>query len=310
MKVGVIGAGLVGSAAAYAMVLNGVANEIVIVDRNADLARAQAEDISHAVPFAHAVVVGDGDYAELAGATVVIISAGVGQKPGETRLQLLDRNAEVFRAIIPSILAVAPEAILVVATNPVDIMTQAATRISGLPPSRVIGSGTILDTARFRALLADHLAIASQSVHAYVIGEHGDSEVLVWSSAVAGTISAAAFAAQVRAPLTAAVKEQIDDGVRNAAYKIISGKGATNYGIGAGLSRLVRAILRDERSVLTVAIVNEEVNGIRDIALSLPRIVGREGVLFNLDPALDVDEDEALRRSAAVLKEAADALGI
>lgn len=310
MKVGVIGAGLVGSAAAYALTLNGVANEIVIVDRNADLARAQAEDISHAVPFAHAVIVGEGDYAELAGAAVVIISAGVGQKPGETRLQLLDRNAAVFRAIIPSILAVAPEAILVVATNPVDIMTQAATRISGLPPSRVIGSGTILDTARFRALLAEHLVIAPQSVHAYVVGEHGDSEVLVWSSAVTGTVSATELAAQMRAPLTASVKEQIDDGVRNAAYKIIAGKGATNYGIGAGLSRLVRAILRDERAIMTVSCVTEEVNGVNDIALSLPRIVGREGVLFELDPALNEEEDAALARSASILKDAADALGI
>lgn len=310
MKVGVIGAGLVGSAAAYALTLNGVANEIVIVDCNAELARAQAEDISHAVPFAHAVVVNEGDYADLAGASVVIISAGVGQKPGETRLQLLDRNAAVFRAIIPSVLAVAPDAILVVATNPVDIMTQAATRISGLPPSRVIGSGTILDSARFRALLAEHWAIAPQSVHAYVVGEHGDSEVLVWSSAVAGAIPANAFAAQIRSPLTAQVREQIDDGVRNAAYKIIAGKGATNYGIGAGLSRLVRAILRDERSVMTVAVVTEEVTGVRDIALSLPRIVGREGVLFNLDPSLDAEEAAALHRSASILKEAADALGI
>lgn len=310
MKVGVIGAGLVGSAAAYALTLNGVANEIVIVDRNAELARAQAEDISHAVPFAHAVIVGNGEFEALANASIVIIAAGVGQKPGETRLQLLDRNAEVFRAIIPPILAVAPDAILVIATNPVDIMTQAATRISGLPPSRVIGSGTILDTARFRALLADHMGIAPQSVHAYVVGEHGDSEVLVWSSAVVGTISALEFAAQVRAPLTASVREQVDDGVRNAAYKIIAGKGATNYGIGAGLSRLVRAILRDERAVLTVSTITDDVNGVPEVALSLPRVVGRAGVLVSLDPALDAEEDEALRRSASILKEAADALGI
>jgi L-lactate dehydrogenase len=310
MKVGVIGAGLVGSAAAYALTLNGVANEIVIVDRNAELARAQAEDISHAVPFAHAVIVGNGDFAALANASIVIIAAGVGQKPGETRLQLLDRNAEVFRAIIPPILAVAPDAILVIATNPVDIMTQAATRISGLPPARVIGSGTILDTARFRALLADHMGIAPQSVHAYVVGEHGDSEVLVWSSAVVGTISATEFACQVRAPLTASVKEQVDDGVRNAAYKIIAGKGATNYGIGAGLSRLVRAILRDERAVLTVSTITDDVNGVPDIALSLPRVVGRVGVMASLDPALNAEEDEALKRSATILKEAADALGL
>lgn len=310
MKVGVIGAGLVGSAAAYALSLNGVANEIVIVDLNAALAQAQAEDISHAVPFAHAVIVRSGEYADLDGAAVVIIAAGVGQKPGETRLQLLDRNAAVFRTILPPILAAAPDTILIIATNPVDIMTQAATRISGLPPSRVIGSGTVLDTARFRALLAGHLGIAPQSVHGYVVGEHGDSEVLVWSSATAGTVSAAAFAAQVRSPITAAVKATIDDGVRNAAYKIIAGKGATNYGIGAGLSRLVRTILRDERAVMTVSVINDDVLGVHDIALSLPRVIGSEGIVLNLDPALDLAEEEALRQSALILKEAADALGL
>ena len=310
MKVGIIGAGLVGSAAAYAMTLQGIASEIILVDRDADMAKAQAQDITHAVPFAATVTVRAAGYSALVGARVVVISAGVNQKPGETRLELLDRNAEVFRAIIPQVLEAAPEAIFVIATNPVDIMTQVATRISGLPPTRVIGSGTILDTARYRSLLAHHLGIAAQSVHAYVIGEHGDTEVLVWSSASAGTMPAREFSAQIGRPITPKVEAAIDDGVRNAAYTIINGKGATNYGIGAGLSRLVHAILRDERTVMTVSILNENVNGIRNIALSMPRIIAATGIVTSLDPEINKAEEEALTRSAEMLKELADALGV
>ena len=310
MKVGIIGAGLVGSAAAYAMALQGVASEIILIDRDARLADAQAEDINHAVPFAATVTVRAADYDGLAGAQVVVIAAGVSQKPGETRLQLLDRNAGVFRAVVPAIRTVAPDAVLVVATNPVDIMTQVATRISELPASRVVGSGTILDTARFRALLARHLGIAAASVHAYVVGEHGDTEVLVWSSAIAGTMPASLFGRQVGRPLTPAVQAAIDKGVRTAAYTIIEGKGATNYGIGAGLSRLTRAILRDERAVMTVSIINDEAGGVPDIALSLPRVIGAGGVVTNLDPENDAAETAALSRSAATLKELADALGV
>ncbi|MFO1152454.1 MAG: L-lactate dehydrogenase [Rhodospirillales bacterium] len=310
MKVGIIGAGLVGSAAAYAIALQGVASEVVLVDLDPKLAQAQAEDINHAVPFAATVTVRSADYDGLDGADVVIIAAGVNQKPGESRLELLDRNAKVFGQVVPSVQAAAPDAVFVIATNPVDIMTQVATRISGLPVSRVVGSGTILDTARFRALLARHLGIAAASVHAYVVGEHGDSEVLVWSSTIAGTMPACLFAEQVGRPLTDAVRATIDHGVRTAAYTIIEGKGATNYGIGAGLSRLTRAILRDERAVMTVAIINDEVGGVRDIALSLPRVIGAGGVITNLDPEIDAAEDAALTHSAETLKELADALGV
>src|SRR5512144_1000909 len=206
MKIGIVGAGQVGASAAYAMMWNAVGNEIVLVDLNRKLAEAQAMDIVHGVPFGNQVVVRAGDYEDLSDAAVVVIAAGVSQKPGETRLQLLGRNADVFKAVVPRVLAAAAEAILVVATNPVDIMTQIATRISGLPPARVIGSGTILDTARFRSLLAEHLGIASHSTHAYVLGEHGDSEVLIWSGATAGNIPIRSFAAQVRAPITAEVR--------------------------------------------------------------------------------------------------------
>ncbi|MCS6869018.1 L-lactate dehydrogenase [Thermus sp.] len=309
MKVGIVGSGFVGSAAAYAMALTGVVREVVLVDLDEGLARAHAEDILHATPFAHPVWVRAGGYPELAGARVVVLAAGVAQRPGETRLQLLDRNAQVFAQIVPRVLQVAPEAILLVATNPVDVMTQVAYRLSGLPPGRVVGSGTILDTARFRALLAEHLRVAPQSVHAYVVGEHGDSEVLLFSGAQVGGVPLLAFAEARGAPLTPEDLRRIDEGVRRAAYRIIAGKGATYYGIGAGLARLVRAILTDEKGVYTVSVFTPEVEGVEEVALSLPRILGAEGVEATVYPSLGEGERQALRRSAEILKEAASSLG-
>ncbi len=310
MKIGIIGAGFVGGTAAYAMALRGVGSEIVLVDLNEKAARAQAEDISHATPFAHPIVVRAGGYEDLDGAALVVLTAGVSQKPGETRLQLLERNAAVFRAVIGQVLSAAPNPLLLIATNPVDVMTDIATRISGLPVERVIGSGTILDTARFRTLLGSHLGISPQSVHAYVLGEHGDSEVLAWSSAMAGNIPISTFAAQVRAAVTQSVKDQIDDRVRNAAYTIIEGKGATYYGIGNGLARIAKAILADEQSVLTVSMTTPEIEGVENVTLSLPRVIGRTGVVATLHPELSTDEHEALRRSAEIIKEASDSVTV
>ncbi|WP_339775296.1 L-lactate dehydrogenase [uncultured Thalassospira sp.] len=308
MKVGIVGAGMVGSSAGYAIALTGIASSVIFVDRNADLARAQAEDISHAVPFMSSCMVYAGDYADLKGASVVILAAGVSQKPGESRLELLGRNAAVFRDVVGEVLRVAPEAILLVASNPVDIMTQITVRLSGLPVGRVIGSGTILDTARFRSLLERHLRISPQSVHAYVLGEHGDSEVLAWSNARAGSEPLLSFAAQMGLPLTDEVKVKIDDGVRNAAYKIINGKGATYYGIGAGLARIVKSIAQDQRDVLSVSIVTAHVAGVDDVALSIPRVVGACGVSADMMPTLDAPENEALHRSASLLKTTIEAV--
>ena len=304
MKVGIVGAGMVGSAAANALVMRGAASEIVLIDRDAKRARAEAEDILHAVPFAHITRVRAGDYADLTSSGAVILAAGVSQRPGETRLELLERNAAVFGEIVPQIRAAAPDAILLVATNPVDVMTQVATRISGLGPERVIGSGTILDTARFRALLGRWLQVSPKSVHAYVLGEHGDSEVLCWSVADVGGILIEELARQIGRPLDAARKAEIDQGVRHAAYRIIEGKGATWYGIAGGLVRIVQSIGGDENSALTVSIVTEEVEGVGPVALSLPRIVGRAGVVRTLLPSLRDEEHAALARSAHVIKEA------
>ncbi|GGG80879.1 L-lactate dehydrogenase [Salipiger pallidus] len=308
MKVGIVGVGMVGSAAAYALALRGGASEIVLVDQSEAFARAQAEDIAHAVPFAHPCRVSAGGYDALNGAALVILAAGVAQKPGEDRLSLLARNAEVFAKVIEGVRGAAPGAMLLVASNPVDVMTGVALRLSGLPVGRVIGSGTILDTARFRSLLADHMGIAAQSVHAYVLGEHGDSEVLAWASARAGSEPVARFAAQMGAAITGDVRARIDDGVRRAAYRIIEGKGATWYGIGAGLARIVQAVRDDQRAVLSVSTFTPEVEGVQDVALSLPRVVGREGVLSTLNPELAPDEAVALRRSAEMLMATAEAL--
>lgn len=309
MKVGIIGCGFVGSTAAYAMALNGTASELVLVDLNQSLARSQAEDILHATPFGSPVKVAAGDYPALAGASVVVLACGVGQRPGETRLQLLERNVQVFEKVVPAVLQHAPTALLLVAANPVDLITQAVTGISGLSPARIIGSGTILDTARFRALLGEYLDIAPMSVHGYVLGEHGDSEVLVWSSARVGGVLLADFAGQTGRTLTDEALSGIDDGVRHAAYRIIEGKGATYYGIGAGLSRIVSAVRDDEQALLTVSSVTLGIEEFEGLSLSLPRVVGAQGIVGTLRPDLSDEEYRALEKSAEILREAAQSMG-
>lgn len=308
MKVGIVGCGYVGSSAAYAMTIVGAASEIVLVDINEDLAKAQAEDLLHATPFANPVRIASGDYPKLKGADLVVLACGVGQRPGETRLQLLERNVKIFKQVVPQVLGSAPEAVLLIASNPVDVMTEVVAQFSGLPSGRVIGSGTILDTARFRTLLGEYLEVAPHSVHAYVLGEHGDSEVLVWSSAKVGGVPLYDFAEQSDRTLTEEVKSRIDDGVRRAAYRIIEGKGATYYGIGAGLARIASAIRDDERVVLTLSIPTQGIEGIEEVSLSLPRVIGAEGVVATLEPTLSDEERVALIKSAEILREAASEL--
>lgn len=308
MKIGIVGAGQVGASAAYAIALLGKAREIVMIDLDPAMAAAQAEDISHAMPFAATSEVRGGTYADLSGAEVVVIAAGVSQQPGESRLDLLARNAAVFRAVTSEVLTYAPDAILLIASNPVDIMTGITVRLTGLPIHRVIGSGTILDTARFRVLLGQHLDIDPRSIHAYVLGEHGDSEVLSWSSAQVGARHLMSYAKEVDRPITDAVKAEIDEGVRRAAYRIIEGKGATYYGIGAGLARLVAAIGGDENSVHSVSIMTPHVEGIKDVPLSLPRVVGKGGVIQDVPPEISPEEHSALKASATLLKDTLEAV--
>ncbi len=301
MKIGIIGCGFVGSSSAFAIALVGAATELILVDLNADLAKAHAEDILHATPFSEPVRVAAGDYSTLKGAGLVVLACGVGQKPGESRLKLLERNVNVFQNVVPRVLEHAPDSILLIVSNPVDIMTQVVTKISALPPERVIGSGTILDTARFRTLLAEHLGLAPHSVHAYVLGEHGDSEVLAWSSGKIGGVPVIEFAEQVGRRITNDIKARIDDGVRRAAYRIIEGKGATYYGIGAGIARIANAIRDDEGAVLTLS----NIEGLNGVSLSLPRVLKAKGIETTIQPMLSDEEEEALKRSAEILKEAA-----
>jgi len=311
MKVGVVGCGFVGSTAAYAMVMNGVGREIVLVDKNEARASAEADDIFHAVPFSHPLTVRAGTYADLSGAAVVVLTAGVNQKPGETRLQLLERNAAIFAEIVPAVVQAAPNAVLVVATNPVDIMTHLTTHFagkSGVPAHRVVGSGTTLDTARFRTLLGTHLGIDSHHVHAYVIGEHGDSEVLTWSLTTVAGMSLDEFCTARSVTLTEDDRTRIDDRVRRAAYHIISGKGATYYGIGSALARIVDVILHNQRAILTVCGRTESVHGVRDVTLALPRVLGGEGLIATIPLALNEIEATALTRSATILRTAIESL--
>lgn len=313
MKVGIIGTGLVGSTAAYALVMRGVGREIVLVDLDRERAEAEADDILHAVPFTNPLKVSAGRYEDLKGAKVVVISAGVSQKPGETRLELLERNAQVFRSIIPQVLKNAPDAVLLIATNPVDVMTHMAAHFAqefGVPASRVIGSGTTLDTARFRALLGQRLGIDPYHVHAYVLGEHGDSEVIPWSPITIGVVPLEEFCLQWDICLDDDERKKIDEMVRQAAYKIIEGKGSTYYGVGAAISRIVEAILSDQRALLTVCSRMEEAGGEKDVTLSMPHLVGGAGIINTLQMPLTDEENKALHESASVIKSAINELSL
>ncbi len=312
-KIGIIGSGFVGSAAAYAMVMSNVGREIVLVDLNRDRAEAEANDIFHAVPFANPIEIYAGDYTDLNRCSTVVMTAGVNQKPDETRLQLLERNAAVFEAIVPKVLENAPEARLVVATNPVDVTTHMTARIAeryGVPTRRVVGSGTTLDTARFRALLSRKIGVDARHIHGYVLGEHGDSEVLAWSQVTIGGMGLDQFCKRKGIRITEEERAEIDHNVRRAAYQIIEGKGATYYGIGAALASIVNVIIRDQRAIMTTCGVTEDVAGISDVTVALPRLVGGGGNLDVFEQPLAHSEQTALARSAGIVKDYITSLGL
>jgi len=312
MKIGIVGCGMVGSSVAFALVMNGVGREIILVDLNRARAEAEANDLFHAVPFAHPLTVRAGDYADLVGCRAVVIAAGVAQRPGETRLELLQRNAAVFERVVPSIVTQAPNAILVVVSNPVDIMTHLATVFAGalgIPANRVIGSGTMLDSARFRTLLGSRFGVDPHHVHAYVVGEHGDSEVLTWSlAAIAGSRLDEFAVRHGDAPLSEIDKREIDQKVRRAAYEIIAGKGATYYGIGAAVARLLDVLLHDQRAILSICSQVNDLFGNQKITLGLPHLVGAEGALNRIPLHLDSNEQTALERSASIVHDAIESL--
>lgn len=311
MQIGIIGAGSVGASTAFALMMKGIARKITLVDVNEKKAVAEATDIAHAAPFADGNKIKAGSYSDLKDCNIIVITAGANQKAGETRTDLLERNVKIFAEIIPQISRYAAEALLIVATNPVDVMTYVTLKLSGLPTSHVIGSGTVLDTARFRTDLGYHLGVSPKSIHANVLGEHGDSEVLCWSNADAGTLPLTVLADNSGHPLTDEVKAKIDDDVRNAAYRIIDGKGTTCFGIAGAITRICQAVTSNEYAVLTVSSLHQEIAGINHVCLSLPSVIGKRGILRVLTPQLNPEEQELLFISADKIKklmQQADAL--
>lgn len=306
----VVGAGNVGATFAYALLFRGLAAEIVLIDANHARAEGEAMDLNHAEPFTNPTRVWAGSYEDCAGAAIVVVCAGAGQGPGETRLDLVKRNADIFAKIIPEIVRRNPDGILLIATNPVDVLTQVSQKLSGLPVNRVIGSGTILDTARFRHLLGRHFKVEPRSVHAYIIGEHGDSEVPVWSLANIAGLRLADYAELNGISHDETALDDIFRQTRDAAYHIIERKGATYFAVAAGLMRIVEAILRDQRTVLSVSSLVNGYYGIENLCLSLPAIVGRNGIERVLRLHLNDKEEAALKRSAEVLKKTAAGVGL
>lgn len=298
MKVGVVGSGFVGATAAYALTLRGTCSDLVLVDKDSERAHAEAEDIAHAAPVSHGTRVSSGDWSALAGSEAMVVAAGANQKPGETRLELLERNAEIFQSIIPQICEAAPKAALIVATNPVDILTD-LTAAYAPPEQIVLGSGTVLDSARFRYLIAQRAGVDNTHVHGYVLGEHGDSEVLAWSTAKVAGLPIEEFMAARDLPWDESIRAEIDKGTRAAAAAIIAGKRATYYGIGAALARITEAVILNRRSILTVSGPTPY-----GISMSLPRIVGRGGIEETLMPKLTSEESRQLEASAAALQSA------
>lgn len=301
-KIGIVGTGNVGVAAAFALFVGQIANRIVLVDKDHARAEGEAMDIMHGQPLVGPTVVQAGNYEDLADAQIVVISAGLGQRPGETRLDLLNRNAKVFREIASELDKHAPDALLIIATNPVDVLTYVMQELTGRPPGQVIGTGTLLDTSRFRALLGRHYGVDPRSVHAYILGEHGDSEVAVWSSARVGNKSIR-DATVLGTAYDEAQMQEIFTRVQRAADDIIARKGYTNWAIGAVISRLATAIVNDQRSILPVSVRFQGEYGIQDVCMSLPSVVGINGIEASMLPNLDDDEEHKLRASAQVLKD-------
>ena len=302
-KVGLIGTGMVGASFAYSLMQSGLANDLVLIDKDEARAHGEAMDLQHGVPFVRPMRIRAGGYELLAGSTVVVICAGANQRPGETRLDLLQKNATVFRDIIPRVVAAAPDAIIVIATNPVDILTYISADLAGLPFGHVIGSGTTLDTARFRFNIGDHFDVDPRSVHAWIVAEHGDSAVPVWSLANVGGIPLRDFRSSNGNTLDSAQMQRIFEQTRDAGYEIIQRKQSTYYAIGMALLSIVVTIIRDQRTVLPVSLPLTGQYGVEGMALSLPAVVGRAGAEELLEIPMNEAEIEGFRESADKLKE-------
>ena len=302
-KVAVVGLGFVGSASAFALMQSGLFSEMVLVNRDMSKAEGEALDISHGLPFAKPMKIYAGTYDDIVDAAVIVITSGAGQKPGETRLDLVRKNVEVYRSIIPEIAKRDCEGILLIVSNPVDILTSAAVKLSGFPENRVFGSGTVLDTARLKYLLGEHLNVDSRSVHAFIIGEHGDSEIAAWSSANVSGVPLHNFCEMRGHFEHEKAMYEIAEGVKNSAYEIIEKKKATYYGIAMSVKRICEAIVRDEKPILPISSIQHGQYGIEGVALSMPAVVGKNGVETLVPIELNEAEQTALRQSAETLKQ-------
>lgn len=300
-KVVIVGAGQVGATFAFALMISGLASRITLIDQAAERAEGHVMDLNHGLSFVQPCRIYAGDYSDCGDASIVVVTAGASQKPGETRLDLTQRNADIFKSVIPQIVQHHPK-ILVIVSNPVDVLTYVALKISQYPQNRIIGSGTVLDTARFRYLLSRNCQVDPRNVHAYIVGEHGDSEVPVWSRVHIGGVSFRDYCAACQKNCTRNERDEIFNQVRSAAYEIINRKGATTFAIGLALVRIVGSILRDENSVLTVSTLLDGYYGISDVCLSVPVILNGSGVSRTLEIVLDESEMGKLRASADVLK--------
>ena len=309
-KAAMIGCGFVGSASAFALMQSGLFSELVLIDANHDKAEGEAMDIAHSLPFAGQMKIYAGDYDDIVDAAVIIVTAGAAQKPGETRLDLVNKNVNIFKSIIPEIAKRNYKGILLIVANPVDILTYTAVKLSGLPENRVIGSGTVLDTARLKYALGEHLEVDSRSVHSFIIGEHGDSEIVAWSSTNVSGIPVNDFC-ELRGHFNhEEAMHRIADDVKNSAYDIIEKKGATYYGIAMSVKRICECIMRDEKSILPISSMMHGEYGISDICLSMPTVVGREGVETRVPIQLNEQEESALSASAEQLSKVAAQLDL
>jgi len=303
-KVVIVGAGAVGSSFAYALAQKGIANEICLVDANHDLAEGQVLDLAHGLPYYSPVQIYVGNKKDYADASIIVITAGAKQNPGESRLNLLQRNTSIVKSIMDEILSEKSQAIIIIATNPVDVITYVALKHSGLPKNRVIGSGTVLDSARFRYLISQYCKVDVGNVHAYILGEHGDSEFPAWSMANVAGVPVDEYASKHGSGDWAVERKRIFDEVKTSAYHIINYKGATYYAIGMALVRIVSSILRDQQSVLTISTFLDGEYGVREVCLGIPCVVGQSGVVKVVESPLTAEEKVALEKSAQTLKEA------
>lgn len=301
-KIVVVGSGAVGSTFAYTVLLKGLANELVIIDINKDKAEGDALDLNHGILLAQPMKIYAGDYSDCKDADIIVITAGAAQKPGETRLDLMQRNVAIFNQILSEILKYNDKAIFLIATNPVDILTQITLKLTNLPKNRVIGSGTLLDSSRFRYLISQKAKIDTRSIHGMIIGEHGDTELPAWSLLNISGVNISSLTPSDRFYLSQEDQEEIYGNTKNAAYQIISKKGATFYAIALSLARICEAILGDQKSILPVSVYLEDYKGINDVCLGIPSIVGRNGVEEILDIPLNEEEEEKLMVSAKQLK--------